>query len=370
MVFSDKISPELRAYVYFLRHHLHLSIRDIAKLCHISYGSVQRHSQNLAGQSTKASSVTSNCGQSKRRVGRPKRMSVRTERYIERELNKMREDQGTFYIPDLMANTGLTNTHACERTVRRSMNRKGYRFFTSRKKGVLNPADYKIRLQFAQKMIKKYPPQFWSDGIAFYLDGVSFVYKTKPGEQARAPGTRTWRKKSQGLKRGSTAKGKKEGTGGRYAKFVVAISYGKGVIICEPHEEMNGRYFANFIDTNFPQMFDNAEKDSTTFVQDGDPSQNSGPAKAAIKRVKGKLLSIPARSPDLNPIENLFHLVKRQLKREAIQKRIEREDYEQFKARIVRAMYAIPVETINKTISSMDKRLREIIAGHGGRTKY
>ena len=54
---------------------------------------------------------------------------------------------------------------------------------------------------------------------------------------------------------------------------MVAISYGKGVIACEPYERMCGAYFANFIDTNFPRMFEEAAKGvERIFIQDGDPA--------------------------------------------------------------------------------------------------
>ena len=43
---------------------------------------------------------------------------------------------------------------------------------------------------------------------------------------------------------------------------------------------------------------------------DNDPSQTSKVAMAAIKSIEANLLRIPVRSPDLNPIDNVFHLVK------------------------------------------------------------
>lgn len=54
---------------------------------------------------------------------------------------------------------------------------------------------------------------------------------------------------------GCIFKGRKEGIGGRVLKFMVVISYGKGVIICESYEKMFGVYFFNFIDRNFNIMF-------------------------------------------------------------------------------------------------------------------
>ena len=83
---------------------------------------------------------------------------------------------------------------------------------------------------------KEYSPSVWTDSVAFYLDGVSFVYKTNPLDQARAPKGRVWRKRSEGLTQGCLAKGSKSGVGGRVAKLMVAISYGKGVVVCERYD--------------------------------------------------------------------------------------------------------------------------------------
>ena len=70
----------------------------------------------------------------------------------------------------------------------------------------------------------------------------------------KAPKGRTWRKKSEGLKLGCTGKGRKEGTGGRVLKLMVATSYDKGIVVCEPYEKMCGTYFSDFIDRNFESM--------------------------------------------------------------------------------------------------------------------
>ena len=66
--------------------------------------------------------------------------------------------------------------------------------------------------------------------MAFYLDAVSFTYKRNPLDQARAPKSQIGRKRGEGLTTGCLAKGKKEGTGGKYVRPIVAISYCKGVI--------------------------------------------------------------------------------------------------------------------------------------------
>ena len=54
------------------------------------------------------------------------------------------------------------------------------------------------------------------------------------------------------------------------------------------------------------------------FSQDGDPRQNSKSAQKAFDHVGYSLFAIPARSPDINPIENMFNLVRKQLTEDAL----------------------------------------------------
>ena len=79
---------------------------------------------------------------------------------------------------------------------------------------------------------------------------------------------------------GCTSKGRKDGAGGKVAHFIAAISYGKGFILCEQYDRMNGHNFSSFIDRNFSYMFEvSCNPETSLFVQDGDPSQNSRLAK-------------------------------------------------------------------------------------------
>ena len=71
----------------------------------------------------------------------------------------------------------------------------------------MSQSDNDTRVTFARRMQADYPLNVWKDSIAFYLDGVLFVYKTNPMDQARAPKGRVWRKKFEGLTQGCLAKG-------------------------------------------------------------------------------------------------------------------------------------------------------------------
>ena len=98
---------------------------------------------------------------------------------------------------------------------------------------------------------------------------------------------------------------------------------------------------------------------------DNDPRQRSQADQMALEDIESKFQEIPPRSPDLNPIENIFHLVKRYLANEAISKRITKESFEEFQSRVLRAFDSIPITTIDKTISSMEKRIDAILFSKG-----
>ena len=57
-------------------------------------------------------------------------------------------------------------------------------------------------------------PKLWTEGLAFYLDGVGFTDKYNPYDQALAPRAMAWRKPADGLSFQQTAKASHEGSGG------------------------------------------------------------------------------------------------------------------------------------------------------------
>ena len=144
------------------------------------------------------------------------------------------------------------------------------------KKGVDESAGQGPESGVARKIQAEYSPSVWTDSVAFYLDGVSFVYKANPLDQACAPKGRVWWKQSAGLTQGCLAKGSKSGMEGKVANFMVAVTQGKGVLVCERYDKMDGNYFISFIDQHFNTMFEQSCKGlSRLELQDGHPSQNS-----------------------------------------------------------------------------------------------
>ncbi len=75
-----------------------------------------------------------------------------------------------------------------------------------------------------------------------------------------------------------------------------------------------------------------------SFLMDNDPSQTSKAARKAMENIDAKFFKIPARSPDLNPIENTFHLVKKSLDNEALANNITSGTFNEFSARVLKSM--------------------------------
>ena len=167
--------------------------------------------------------------------GRPPKLSVTDERKTIREFEKLRNKYGHFTSRRLKLEAGIPNFVSVE-CVCRVLRREKMKYTHSRKKGVLKRSDLKLRCAFAKKVKLLLDPKIWTEGIAFYLGGTGFTHKYSPLDQARSPPTMTWRRPADGLSFQRTTKGSHEGTGGKVAHFLLAIVYGKGVILAEQYE--------------------------------------------------------------------------------------------------------------------------------------
>ncbi len=77
-------------------------------------------------------------------------------------------------------------------------------------------------------------------------------------------------------------------------------------------------------------------------------------------------LSWPAQSPDLNPIENLWSEVKKNIRtyKKPLSNLVKLDQY------VKKAWKEIPKHTIKNLVDSMLQRIQAIIAANGGLTKY
>lgn len=214
MVFHGKISSTTRSLVMLLGMDNKYSSREIAAKTGISKSTVARLLKDpiRRGERHEKKCAT---------IGRPKKFSERDRRHLLHDLNRLRKANANFTWKELLIYSGLQSTGVSYGTFYREIKCLGFHYLQARKKGVLTSRDCTKRQQFARKCRKilKSKPNFFHKNIAFYLDGVSFVCKSKPMQDAVAPKGKIWRKRSEGLQ--ITSKGSKELPGGKRLYLLV-----------------------------------------------------------------------------------------------------------------------------------------------------
>ena len=194
MGFLKKISDETRALVRFLGMEKKYSIREIAKKAKVSKSTVARYLKTPNETRQKYSKGAN--------MGRPKTLSVRDVRHLKRSITKLRTVNPNFTLKELIRFSGLQSSGASYSTFYREINSAGFKYLNARKKGLLNHRDCRRRYKFGQKCRKilKIQPNLFHSSISFYLDGVSFVFKRQPMQDAAAPKGKIWRTRSEGLR--------------------------------------------------------------------------------------------------------------------------------------------------------------------------
>jgi len=109
-----------------------------------------------------------------------------------RQVDVLRRQEGSFTVKRLMLEAGIDARTVSCKTVRRMLHRHGYKYIEARRKGILTVADHERRLKFARGIKREYTSSLWTEQVAFYLDGVSFLHKYKPAAQAQSIQGRIW----------------------------------------------------------------------------------------------------------------------------------------------------------------------------------
>lgn len=100
------------------------------------------------------------------------------------------------------------------------------------------------------------------------------------------------------------------------------------------------------------------------FQQDNDPKHSSKLVKSWLKNSGISVIAWPSQSPDLNPIENLWHYVETQLGG-----RKSKDEAALFEA-LAKAWSTIDKKYLEKLVESMHDRCKAVIESKGYSTKY
>ena len=169
-------------------------------------------------------------------------------------------------------------------------------------------------------------------------------------------------------------KGSQNLPGGQRLHLQVGVGYTTGIVIAEEYTTFNAEWFARFVHrTLHCTLTDCAmskETERLLFVMDNDPSQRSKLARDASNDVGAEVVHIPPRSPDLNPIEQVFNNVKHDLAKGALQGQIQKESFSECKIRVLQTLVNYNSSTIDHTVATMHDCLTLIASNGGYRTKY
>lgn len=106
--------------------------------------------------------------------------------------------------------------------------------------------------------------------------------------------------------------------------------------------------------------------ENSIFMDDNARAHRSGDVEAYMLEVGIRRLDWPARSPDLNPIEHVWDVLKRRVRSVQPAPQTIRE----LKNVITAEWERIPQETIKDILASMPRRMQAVISARGGHTQY
>ena len=100
------------------------------------------------------------------------------------------------------------------------------------------------------------------------------------------------------------------------------------------------------------------------FQHDNDPKHTSKTTTALLKRLRVKVMDWPNMSPDLNPIEHLWGMLKRKVEVRKVS------NIRQLRDVVMEERKSIPVATWEALVNSMPMRVKAVLDNDGGHTKY
>lgn len=138
------------------------------------------------------------------------------------------------------------------------------------------------------------------------------------------------------------------------------------MVVCEGR--MDSKKYIEVMETalepSLDMMFGDTNLDGVRFQQDNAPCHKSRATMSWFEKNGIELLSWPPQSPDLNPIEHLWSILKRKIREHSITSK------ETLKNCLIQEWNAITPEECKMLVSSLPKRIRAVIKAKGFTTKY
>ena len=131
---------------------------------------------------------------------------------------------------------------------------------------------------------------------------------------------------------------------------------------------MDAKQYVEILEDGIPTSLEKLELEQETFYfqQDNDPKHTSNRAYDWFNNREINLLGWPAQSPDLNPIEHLWTIIKKRV----LQYDTPPSSIRELWWHLGEQWNLIPAEVCQNLIESMPRRCEAVIKAKGGHTKY
>ena len=341
MVKTTEIPAPVRARIITL-HEKGESYREIAKKVRFSFSGVRYVIQRY-----KKSRAIGN----EPRPGRPKKLSTRQERYV---IQKSRKDPFCS-VPSLADDLASASEITVNpQTVRNVLHCAGIRGRRPRKKPFISEVNRVKRLAFAKQYVN-HSASYWETVIfsdeskynLFGSDGCNYV----------------WRKPNTELQTKNLLPTVKHG-GGNVMVWGCMAASGVGNLAFISGK-MNALMYVDVLRSNLKSSARKLDLETSfVFQQDNDPKHTAMSTREWLLYNAPRRLLTPPQSPDMNPIENLWHQVDRLVRKKKIS------NAKDLKSALQEAWLEITPRETKNLVESMPRRLQAVIDANGMHTKY
>ncbi|KAK3542764.1 hypothetical protein QTP70_002764 [Hemibagrus guttatus] len=255
---------------------------------------------------------------------------------------------------ELQASLASVKVSVHDSTIRKRLGKNGLYGRVPRRKPLLSKKNIKARVSFARKHLDD-PQDFW--GNTLWTD------ETKIELFGRSVSHYVWRKSNTAFQKKNITPTVKYG-GGSVMVWGCFAASGPGRLAVI-NGTMNSAVYQKILTENVrPSVCDLKLKRTWVLQQDNDPKHTSKSTSEWLKKNKMKTLEWPNQSPDLNPIEMLWHDLKKVVHARKPSNVAELQQlYKDEWAKI-------PPQRCNRLIASYGKRLIAVVAAKGGPTSY
>lgn len=286
--------------------------------------------------------------ESKKSSGRPKSLTDKDRRFLRRYVKKNRSATQSSIISDMpfKMSTWLLRHELKQMNIRKRMRTK---------KPYLEKRHMRERLKFAREhknwTLEQWRKVIWTDESSIEI-GADIDLK------------KVWREPKEKFLRDCL---KPSFMSGRTKVMVWGAIRGneKSKLVILPKGRIRSKEYVDYVCKPVLLDFYNSKPDAT-LMEDNAPIHRSRKTNEWREAAGIRKLKWPSRSPDLNPIENIWNKLKREFHREWYNHRSRRTT--QLMLRY--AWSSISIEYVNRLINSMPSRMQQVIDAKGGSIKY